>query len=99
MKNIYYVLNPNNKQPIKRKQAAVKQPPLQKANLPPTTAKQNVLTRPMTSPAIAQGAHDRSLDNANSTNNDVKMKLLQTDNSPNLLRQGCFQILQTNIKK
>ena len=72
VKNIYYVLNPNNKQPIKPKQAAVKQPPLQKANLPPTTAKQNVLTRPMTSPAIAQGAHDRSLDNPNSTNNDVK---------------------------
>lgn len=72
VKNIYYVLNPNNKQPIKPKQPAVKQPPLQKANLPPTTAKQNVLTRPMTSPAIAQGAHDRSLDNPNSTNNDVK---------------------------
>lgn len=99
MKNIYYVLNPNNKQPIKRKQAAVKQPPLQKANLPPTTAKQNVLTRPMTSPAIAQGAHDRSLDNANSTNNDVKNEVAPNRQFSKSTTSGLFSNFADKYQK
>ncbi|CAI4050074.1 Mks1p SKDI_14G2470 [Saccharomyces kudriavzevii IFO 1802] len=101
VKNIYYVLNPNNKQPIKPKQTLVNQPSLQKTNVPPTTAKQNVLTRPMTSPAIAQGAHDRSVDvtNINTTNNDVKNDLISNRQFSKSTASGLFSSFTDKYQK
>ncbi|CAI1685010.1 hypothetical protein SEUBUCD646_0N02420 [Saccharomyces eubayanus] len=99
VKNIYYVLNPNNKQQIKPKSVAVKQSPLKNASVPPTTVKQNVLARPMTSPAIAQGAHDRYVDNSNITNNDVKNDFISSRQYSKSTASGLFSSFTDKYQK
>ncbi|EJS41944.1 mks1p [Saccharomyces arboricola H-6] len=99
VKNIYYVLNPNNKQQIKPKAAAVKQPSIPKASVPPTTAKQNVLTRPMTSPAISQGTHERSLDNTTTTNSDVKNGVISNRQFSKSTASGLFSSFTDKYQK